>query len=211
MRTADLKPDTAYATCDGVYVVPLEPIHAEYQPVREKDGGVTIVSLKEPEVPPTDPWGKCHTVQPKVRHRVGTKGIKCATFTVDRDGKPIEDTRREVVVKPADISGDWKTYLTLYAHVVREKADEREREDREKKMAKAIEATLASVPGQVSVSLASRRWGNRTPNASITFKFEPPRTGKRGDTTDELDLALAFANEVAALYTKAKSSRRKKA
>jgi hypothetical protein len=201
MRTSDLKADTPYATCDGMMVVPLEPIHAEHQVVYDpKKNQHTIVSLKAPEVPPTDPWGKCHpkgtrAARPQSSHRVGSKGIRCATFQVDRDGKAIEDTRQEIVVKPADISGTWKTYLTLYAHVVREKADTKTAEERRTAMMKDISGALAGVPAEVEVS-RSGGWSGRSPNATVSLRFSAPKKG----SDDELDQALDFAQRVAALY-----------
>lgn len=208
MRTADLKADTAYATCEGVMVVPLEPVHADYQVVREKGGDTTIVSLKEPDVPPTDPWGKCHTVKPKARHRVGTKGVKCAAYQVNRNGKRIEDTRREVVVKPADISGDWKTYLALYAHVVRAKADDREAERRTRAAVQSASMTLRSVPAEVSVS-DTNGWGEgRYPaKTQVTFTF---KAGRKGE--EHLERLLDFARQVGLLYEgEAQSTRKKEA
>lgn len=165
MRTAEIKAGVPYATCDGNYVVPVEPVKSTYQYLMvPKKGGVgqerRVVDTAG-SVDPENPWGKCHTVDPEGSYRTGKKGVKVRTYKyVDAEGNPQGDPV-EVVVSPRDIGGTWKEYMTLYAHVVKSAAEERDYQrllrESETAIAEALKIPSATIGTSARYNKSFRR------------------------------------------------------
>lgn len=130
MRVSDLQPDTEYATCNGELVLPLEPIHGNwYWLFDHKKAAWKLVDGGDDRKANQDPWAPCHKRKPGQPAQRRTKaGVLVLVFQYDRLGKRIEGTGERVVLLPKDIAGPWKEYLTLYADVVAERVDSKERE-----------------------------------------------------------------------------------
>lgn len=142
MLTKDMKADTEYSTCDGALVVPVEPVHGNWFKVydAEKDEWTLVDGSDQPRAK-SDPWGGCHTQKKGQPQRRRTQpGVLVDRYEIDRDGKRIEGTEQRLILRPKDVAGTWKEYLSLYADVVRAKADERAAEELR---AQAAEGVLA--------------------------------------------------------------------
>jgi hypothetical protein len=144
---------TAYATCDGHCVVPMDlkkRYRWKWDPTKKKD--VLIELGPDGRV---DPWSDCHVTRDGGRGR-GARGLKCMRYDVDRDGKQV-GKGVVAVVAPRDIRGTWSDYVLLYAHAIQQNADRRIAEDKVRKIAQEAMERLKTITPQAVVSGYTRQ------------------------------------------------------
>jgi len=165
---------TAYATCDGAYVVPqdLEKRYA-WKYDREKSKDVLVEFGKDGRV---DPWSDCHITRDR-----GLKGrqpgIKCLRYKFDRDGKPI-GKGVVTVVPPRDIKGTWDDYLLLYADTIRKKADDAEEYTRAHNIKEATEGRVKAKIKGATVWVSQRSAGSPS-ERHWEFQINLPRVPEK--------------------------------
>lgn len=198
MEVKKLKPNTAYATCNGEYATPVEPIHAFWGRARNDDGDEEIYDFKDEyergEVPKTDPWAQCHSRAVKSRRPLlGHLGVLMNVYEVDRDGEPVEFLRQSVV-KPVDVKGTWLQYLALYAHVVRDAADRKTYREGIAAVESELKERLGAVlGGDVKVDYQT---GYATRNRHVAGHLRVSYGADVGDPDDDLLTQLEHVQQV---------------
>lgn len=130
MRIAEMKPNTEYATCDGMLVMTGETVESGWfqfsESVEEKGKRRTVERIakgdprKAAEKP--DPWADC---RPSGRQGIRiyvNNGIRVTQWGFDRNGQRLADGLSVArVMKPADIPGLWSDYVLLHGDVIADK------------------------------------------------------------------------------------------
>ena len=164
MRLSEIKPDTLYATCDGVMVRAVEPISGKWYeiPVRDDNGNLKLDKYGRSsvtyeilaEAPKEDPWATCSTVRP---NRRGNKsGMLVEVLRADEDGKPLK-TVGKTLVRARDIGGTWDDFLLLHAERVRKAARDKAVQDAMPEQAEVLRKRLAGTGFQFPVGDIKRR------------------------------------------------------
>jgi hypothetical protein len=140
MKQRDIKPDTAYATCDGNLVVSSKTDATKTHWLVSKDGKHAVTDT-DPRTAESDddPWGRCRTGSRRVNALA--KGVRVTQFDYDDDGKRI-GTGHETVIPAKDIPGTWVDYMTLHADRVRTRVLVREAQKAAVEQARKINADL---------------------------------------------------------------------
>lgn len=182
MRTAELKPNTQYATCNGGLVVPVEPIHANWFYVyNHKTEAWDLIDGGDQARAKQDPWGPCHKPANKGNGalRRTKPGVLMNLYSYDRDGKRVGEPEH-VVIDAKDIAGTWKEYMALYADVVRARVDERHRAYERQRAVEEIKECIGRrygvAPDTVSTYLPHRREGAGYLEVTIRINLPVPRS-----------------------------------
>lgn len=114
MRLKDIKPNTLYATKDGLLIKTGDKIEvADYAQVpANKRRPAKWVKAAEPT---EDPWNPRRTSQ------YTRRGLLVTAYKPDRDGQPVEEESEQWVAQTRDIAGTWELYLELHGDELKQR------------------------------------------------------------------------------------------
>lgn len=142
-----------YATCDGQLVELLDdrPVaNWTLAPVPRPGKALSWQDVQWAQVDVADPWGPCH-VPAETRRRVVPAGIRARIHEVDGQGVPVEGRWHYAAVRPRDIKGTWKQYLSLHAEDLRRRSERVTRATMGAKVQRAVhDAVTRLLDGPIS-------------------------------------------------------------
>lgn len=174
METAKMRADTSYATCNGVRIEPVEPIHGRWAKVTDENDKVTFVELDDDALAgrKSDPWGRCHTRKAPL----GVRVHQWARDDIDRDGNPRSGAEpTETVVNPRDIAGTWKDYMVLHGATVRGHADKVDADAQQERYEAAIARRITEMLNAESVMVDVVTHGEHRGHWRVSLRLTPER------------------------------------
>lgn len=181
MRISEMKPNTEYATCDGMLVMTGDTVERGwyvYSEVVTKENGerhrVTRQGKGDPRkaADRPDPWANC---KPSGREGVQIhthNGMRVTQWGFDRTGKRLADGLSSVLImKPDDIPGLWSDYVLLHGDDIEYKFARKDLEDEAAAWRIDTRETLKALGFSVddgrNPSSAAKRKGNIYVSATV--------------------------------------------
>lgn len=173
MRMRDLQVGVEYATCDGMLVMPEDPLQRGWMEWVSAKGDEPEGHYEFHEADSIDPWGGCIDAR-----RPPETGVRTRTYATDQDGNRIGDGKL-VVTSLRDIKGTWTEFMVLHGQKVRERAIDRERNDTISRLIKEVRSEIGgNLPynGSASVDLhygllETSGYGNVEYVEHVEFRF----------------------------------------